>query len=199
MCVHRDPAGGVPEGFLHDFDVRPVCPQKGRIPIRTNHRRAMSEIDQWARSTALEADCRHHWAFVEGCCGSFRKSFPPLARRYSPKNSSNHRSSGFRNLGIARTSNPRNRMIKTHGSNAAIRHAFISGGVTDLTLHDSRAACVSWPKPSLTISRLVRCMALCAILLELAASSAAKPMNEKANLPAATIFAPRLGFRPIAR
>ena len=33
-------------------------------------------------------------------------------------------------------------------------------------------------------------MALCAILLELAASSAATPVNEKATLPVATIFAP---------
>ncbi len=90
-------------------------------------------------------------------------------------------------------------MIKTHGSNAAIRHAFISGGVTDLNLHYSGAACVSWPKPSLTISRLVRCMALCAILLELAASSAAKPMNEKANLTCSHDLRARLGFRPIAR
>jgi len=56
--------------------------------------------------------------------------------------------------------------------------------------HDSEAACVSWPEPSLTISRLVRGVALCAILLELAASSVAKPMNEKATLPVATIFAP---------
>jgi hypothetical protein len=33
ICVHRDPAGGVPEQFLHDLDVRPVCPQKGRIRV----------------------------------------------------------------------------------------------------------------------------------------------------------------------
>ena len=56
--------------------------------------------------------------------------------------------------------------------------------------HCSGAAGGTWPKPPLTISRLVRCMALGAILLELAASSAAKPMNEKATLPVATIFAP---------
>jgi len=54
----------------------------------------------------------------------------------------------------------------------------------------SGAADGYWAKPSLTISRLVRGVALWAILLELAASSVAKPVNEKATLPVATIFAP---------
>ncbi len=56
--------------------------------------------------------------------------------------------------------------------------------------HHSGAACGSWPKPFLMIGRLVRGLVLCAILLELAASSVAKPVNEKASLPVATIFAP---------
>jgi hypothetical protein len=33
ICVYRDPAGGVPEQFPHDFDVYSVCPQKGRIRV----------------------------------------------------------------------------------------------------------------------------------------------------------------------
>jgi HD-like signal output (HDOD) protein len=63
--------------------------------------------------------------------------------------------------------------------------------------HHSGAAGGSWPKPSLRISRLVRGVALCAILLELAASSVAKAVNEKATLPVASIA--RLGFRPMER
>jgi hypothetical protein len=59
--------------------------------------------------------CRRHEAFVE-------KIFPLNAQRYSPTGSANHPSSGLRNLGIARTSNPRNRMIKYHGSNARCPH-----------------------------------------------------------------------------
>jgi Tol biopolymer transport system component len=56
--------------------------------------------------------------------------------------------------------------------------------------HYPGAAGGLWPKPSLAISRLVRGLALCAILLELATSSAARPVKEKASFPAATIFAP---------
>ena len=50
-----------------------------------------------------------------------------------------------------------------------------------MNLHyHSGAAGGSWQKPSLTIRRLVRGVALCAILLELAASSVTKAVHEKA-------------------
>jgi len=64
--------------------------------------------------------------------------------------------------------------------------------------YHSGAAGGSWPNPSLTIRRLVRGVALCAILLELAASSVTKSVHEKAASYYAWDTIRPLGSLPIA-